>query len=141
MARLLGVPATALAFLEGQFSDVCAIRTPSGLAYRGEDATFLAGLVDALYGDGLPFREVAATVSAEGRDGLIARGSARLGDRVDVAPAPEPVVAIPDDALVARKNGGQKPSPAPSLPDPDGVLRELMACVRTLAAAREEPSS
>ncbi|MEO1102955.1 MAG: hypothetical protein AAFW98_04365 [Pseudomonadota bacterium] len=137
LARALGVPATALAFLEGQFPEVRAIRTDGHRTYRLSDAVFLAGLAEALYGEGLPFREVQEQARSGGRAELMQKGAARLGLDVAAIMAPEPQKPIPQDAIVQRK-AGVTLRPAPSSADTEDVLRELMACVRILGAARQD---
>ena len=144
LARRIGVPASILSFLEEQFPEIRAIKSSGGRVYRAVDAALLAGLVDALYREGLPFREVQEAARSAGRAAIVERGRALIGvDLRAVAPA-RPVAEIPPDALVHRKG----PKAAPASPPAAGgqtsgeaILRELMACVRILGAARRhEPT-
>ncbi|MEM8664183.1 MAG: hypothetical protein AAGF49_08695 [Pseudomonadota bacterium] len=114
-----------------------AIRADAGRTYRLADAVFLAGLAEALYGDGTPLREVQTEARSGGRTALMQRGARRLGLDLRAVMAPEPEKPIPHDAIVQRK-GGVTRRPAPVDADAQDVLRELMACVRILAAARQD---
>lgn len=135
LARRLDVPSTVLSFLEGQFPEIRALNAEGRRRYRATDAVLLAGLVDALYGEGRPFREVQQELRSGGRQRLAARGAARIGRPVE--PQHAPATAIPPDALVRRKGPmPQSPAERPAATTPDTILRELMACVRILAAAR-----
>lgn len=137
LARLTGVPPSVLSFLEGQFPEVRAIASSSGRAYRIADATFLAGLVEALYHDGRPFREVQEEARSAGRNTLIRRGAALIGVDLAAMRPERPSAAVPADAIVRRK-GPQPAAPAPEAGPADSraILAELMDCVRILNAAR-----
>ncbi len=136
LARRLDVPTTVLSFLEGQFPEIRALKADGRRRYRAGDAVLLAGLVDALYGEGRPFREVQQELrSGSGRQRLAASGARRIGRPLE--PQHAPTAAVPPDALVRRKGPmPQSPAERPAATSPDAILRELMACVRILAAAR-----
>ncbi|WMS43341.1 hypothetical protein RDV64_02755 [Acuticoccus sp. MNP-M23] len=138
LARRLDVPSTVLSFLEGQFPEIRALKADGRRRYRATDAVLLAGLVDALYGEGRAFREVQQELrSGAGRQRLAARGAALIGRPPETQQAP--ASAIPPDAVVRRKGPmPHSPPQRPSSPTADAILRELMACVRVLEAARAE---
>lgn len=137
LARLLGVPSSVLSFLEGQFPEVKAIASPSGRAYRMADATFMAGLVEALYHEGRPFREVQEEARSSGRTGLVRRGAALIGVDLDAMRRKPPAAAVPPDAIVRRKGPQAAPSAPPAPPaGTREILSELMDCVRLLSNAR-----
>lgn len=124
--------------MESQFPEARAIRDEGARAYRAADAAFLAGVVDLLYGEGLPFRDVQAMARSAKRADIVAKGAAwlRLGSVAEAAPA----TAIPSDAVV-RPRATLAPKADKEPPDKDAILRELMACVRLLSDARDDPSS
>ena len=100
LARVLQVPGSVLSFLEGQFPEVRSIATPPGRAYRMADAMFLAGLVEALYHDGRPFRDVQEEARSSGRGTLVRRGAALIGIDLQSLKAERPSAAVPPDAIV-----------------------------------------
>jgi len=137
LARTLGVPPSVLSFLEGQFPEVKAIASSSGRAYRLGEAAFLAGLVEALYHDGRPFREVQEAARSSGRTALMRRGAALIGVDLAAMRREPPAATVPPDAIVRRK-GPQPEAPAspPHRADTREILAELMDCVRLLSQAR-----
>ncbi|GAB5375257.1 MAG: hypothetical protein AcusKO_17190 [Acuticoccus sp.] len=142
LARAVGVPASVLSFLEGQFPEVRAIASPTGRAYRITDAALLAGLVEALYHEGRPFREVQGEARSGARTTLMRRGAALIGVDLAAARATRPSEPVPPDAIVRRK--GPQPASAPRAAAPvgaDEILAELMACVRILGAARRDDAA
>lgn len=143
LARRLGVPMSVLSFLEEQFPEIRAMKTPRGRAYRAVDAAFLAGLIDALYRQGYPFREVEALARSSGRAAFVERGGALLGLDPRVVAQKPPSAPVPPDALVHTRSGETvTPGPAAGAgPEPREILRELMACVRILGAARQHETS
>lgn len=137
LSRVLQVPGSVLSFLEGQFPEVRSIATPPGRAYRMADAMFLAGLVEALYHEGRPFREVQEEARSSGRAALVRRGATLLGVDVDRMRTERPSAAVPPDAIVRRR--GPQPEVQAAAPPPLGgeaILHELMDCVRLLGEAR-----
>jgi len=159
LAGRLAVPVSLLSFLEARFPELRGLRSGAARAYRAEDAAVLAGLVDALYGEGRPLPEVRAELrSADGRAAAARRGLRRLGLAAgppgdtatgDAAAAADEDAAtdrggvgatapIPPDAIVRPRAAGVQQAAAPEPAGRDEILRELMACVRILAAARNE---
>lgn len=137
LARAVGVPQSVLSFLEGQFPEVRAIAGPSGRAYRLADAAFLAGLVEALYHDGRPFRDVQSEARSGARTTLMRRGAKLLGLDLAAAQRARPTEAVPPDAIVRRKGLQPATPPRPTQPvATERILAELMTCVRILGAAR-----
>lgn len=141
LARVLEVPSSVLSFLEGQFPEVRSIATPLGRAYRMVDAMFLAGLVEALYHEGRPFRDVQEEARSSGRTTLVRRGAALI--KVDPASlkAERPSAAVPPDALVRRRGPQPASAPASEPVATEAILAELMDCVRVLAQARRDEAS
>lgn len=136
LAQRAGVPQSVLSFFEDQFPEIRAVKTDGGRAYRASDAALMAGLAEALYRDGEPFRDVQAKARSGGRDALIATGSEILGLSLSPADALVPAAPIPPDAHVRRRGPAATVSAPPDAPTREDILFELMGCVRTLSDAR-----
>ncbi|MEM6762183.1 MAG: hypothetical protein AAF615_04830 [Pseudomonadota bacterium] len=139
LAKTLAVPPSVLSFLEGQFPEVRALKSGAGRVYRAADAAFLAGLVDALYTEGRPFRDVQAAARSAERGAIMKAGAARIAEIASLPDAEPPSEAIPADALVRRRGALPDAPPSSGPPPTQGeILRELMDCVRILNAARQD---
>lgn len=144
LARIVGVPASVLAYLEARLPQIRAVRDGARRAYRPPDAVLLAGLAEMLYRDGVSFRDAAAMLRTEGRADVIARGEALLRELLPAEAAPLPARTIPPDALVGMRGGGggagaaARPPPPPPSADVAALLSELIDCVRILEDGRAE---
>lgn len=148
LARLLGIPASVLSFLEARVPQVRSIAEDGVRVYRARDAVLVAGLAELLYDEGLPLREVDAMMGSGDREAIAARGRERLRDAIPSAGgkgAPRRARPIPPDAVVrpgGTAGGSDAAAAARRLAgahtsgEVAEVLAELMECVRLLEAAR-----
>ncbi|WP_420392140.1 hypothetical protein [Acuticoccus sp.] len=140
LSQLLGVPASVFAYLEARVPGVRGLTHGRERAYRADDAVLLAGLVELLYEQGEPLREVSRRLAAGERDAIEREGRRRLHGIVPKGPGSAASRPIPPDALVHHRTGG----PASAVRSTFGadsedvreILSELIACVRRLDGAR-----
>lgn len=141
LARLLGVPVSVLSFLEARVPQVRSLSAGSSRVYRAEDAVLIAGLTELLYGEGLTLRDVYGMMRSKERERVAERGRQRLRGALSLSGGGSRRAthrAIPADARVMPKGavGGNFGAPPKPSPEAEGILAELIECVRILEAAR-----